>query len=393
MTALILLILVGPAIVTVAFTIQMAAGLRRQKVANDRLCGAVRTVVVMPANNEAFIIGATLTRLLPELEGWAKLLIVADNCSDETAAIGRSFGVEVIERASALERGKGYALAFAQDYLRADPPAAVIIFDADCVSDRASLLRLSKQAVDSGRPSQAIYLMRPDPTAPPLVQVSSFAFMIKNLIRQRGLQRLADQVHLTGTGMAFEWALFEAAPLASGNIIEDVELGRELARRGHPPMLVEDATVWSAPASVAGTLIQRRRWEGGFLALARQQAPNALYGALRDRNWRTLVVAIDLLIPPLSLLAMIDLVALLSAGALTLAMNAPLWPLILTGCICMAAVAQIVRAWRKEGQDLISGQTLMRLPIYVLWKIPLYLNLMRARPSGWVRPGRPQNDR
>ena len=47
-----------------------------------------------------------------------------------------------------------------------------------------------------------------------MVQLSSFAFLVKNLVRQRGLQRIAGKVHLTGTGMALPWRLFDQADLA-----------------------------------------------------------------------------------------------------------------------------------------------------------------------------------
>ena len=81
------------------------------------------------------------------------------------------------------------------------------------------------------------------------MQVSNFAFMIRNLVRQRGLQRLAGRVHLTGTGMAFPWTLFADADLGGGSIVEDLNLGMSLAANGHPPILVEGATVWSPAAS------------------------------------------------------------------------------------------------------------------------------------------------
>ena len=100
--------------------------------------------------------------------------------------------------------------------------------------------------------------------------------MIKNLVRQRALQRLAGRAHLTGTGMALPWPIFEQANLGGSNIVEDLALGLELAERSAPPMLVEEATVWSPAASAGGTLVQRRRWEGGFLATMLKTAPGAL---------------------------------------------------------------------------------------------------------------------
>jgi hypothetical protein len=137
-------------------------------------------------------------------------------------------------------------------------------------------------AKDSGRPAQAVNLLAPDLAASPLVQLSTFAFMIKNLIRQRGLQRLAGRAHLTGTGMALPWNLFASANLGGSNIVEDLALGLELADRATAPKLVSRATVWSPAASESGTLVQRSRWEGGYLATALKTAPAALGGACAE---------------------------------------------------------------------------------------------------------------
>ena len=70
------------------------------------------------------------------------------------------------------------------------------------------------------------------------MQISNFAFMIKNLVRQRGLERLAGRVHLTGSGMAFPWSTFAEANLGGANIVEDLALGIKLAEGGGGPMLV-----------------------------------------------------------------------------------------------------------------------------------------------------------
>ena len=152
----------------------------------------------------------------------------------------------------------------------------MIVLDADCRIDDQSLRALVGCVVRTGRPCQAINLLAADLKVGPLVQISSFAFMVKNLVRQRALQRLTDRAHLTGTGMALPWPVFETANLGGSNIVEDLALGLELADRAAPPMLVEGATVWSPAASAGGTLTQRRRWEGGFLSTMLKTAPAAL---------------------------------------------------------------------------------------------------------------------
>jgi hypothetical protein len=45
-------------------------------------------------------------------------------------------------------------------------------------------------------------------------------------------------------------------------------------------------------------------------------------------------------------------------------------------------------AWAREGRIAISGATLLRIPLYLLWKLPVYLKLVRGKQSEWVRTER-----
>jgi cellulose synthase/poly-beta-1,6-N-acetylglucosamine synthase-like glycosyltransferase len=221
-----------------------------------------------------------------------------------------------------------------------------------------------------------------------MVQISNLAFMIKNLVRQRGLQRLADRAHLTGTGMALPWAIFERADLGAANIVEDLALGLDLANRARPPLFVEQATVWSPPASQSGTLVQRRRWEGGYLATSLKRAPAALLRSAARMDLRGIAAALDLSVPPLALLLMLNAVAFVLGAILAMA-NGMLWPLIVQVVVVALTVAALASAWLREGRRFASGATLLRLPLYVLWKLPIYLGLARrGAPKEWLRSGR-----
>lgn len=388
MILFVLAVLALPLMMTTVFLVEIIAGLPTISSPRVAELAGQRVTLLMPAHDEAQILDAIIDRLSPELDGWARLVVVADNCIDDTAVIARGRGADVVERQDLTRRGKGFALDHGRAHLRADPPDVVIVFDADCASDRASLQVLAASALAWHRPCQAIYLIEPLPAAAPLVQLSNFAFMIKNLVRQRGLQRLAGRVHLVGTGMAFPWALFDCAPLATANIVEDVELGLALDRAGTPPQLVPGAITWSEPSSAEGTLIQRTRWEGGFLALARSKAPPAIGRAVRSIDPRALVAALDLCVPPLTLLAFVDGVALALAAVLTLLLHAHWWPVLLFVAVLVCTLALIGVAWAREGRRFISATTLLRIPLYMLWKIPLYLGIARGKPAEWLRPGR-----
>lgn len=388
-TFFIAVLLLLPTVITTFFVVEVVAGLPRGR--SGRLPGGrrVRTVVVIPAHDEEAVLGATLSRLRAALPNGAEIMVVADNCTDRTAAIARAADVRVTERHDPDRRGKGFALDHARQALATEPPEVVLVVDADCTIDEASLVALTENAAASGRAAQAINLLRPAPDGPPMVQVSTFAFMLKNVVRQRGLQRLAGRVHLTGTGMALPWAHFAAADLATSSIVEDIRLGFELAERGVAPALVEDAFIWSSPSTESGTLTQRRRWEGGFLDMARRTAPGAMVRAARRLDPRGMAAALDLCVPPLALLGLVNVALLLLTAGLTALAGAAWWPVGAFALVLLAMALAVLVAWAREGRTFLPARALIRLPLYMLWKVPLYLGLTRrGTPSEWLRTGR-----
>jgi cellulose synthase/poly-beta-1,6-N-acetylglucosamine synthase-like glycosyltransferase len=388
-TLAVALILCPLALLTLCFGIELIAGVRpigRRQVGSARDAAAV---IVIPAHDEELIIGATLEALRHVADNWIRILVVADNCEDGTAKIATNMGVEVVERIDHARRGKGFALDFARQHLRADPPAIVVIIDADCTAAPGSIERLVAACAMSGRPCQASYVQTPARAGPPALQLSTFAFYIKNVVRQRALQRLAGRVHLLGTGMAFPWALFEQVELATANIVEDLEIGLQLANAGYPPLAVEEAIVSSDPAAQADTLEQRRRWEGGYLASAARWVPRMVVRSLGRGDLGGLWAAIDLLIPPLALLVTLDVAALLAAALLHAFVDGALWPLLALAAALVFAGIALTIAWAAGGSRYVTLGGLARIPVYLLWKLPLYAGLARkGSPKEWVRTRR-----
>jgi len=377
-------------VVDLFFAVELAAGLARgRSTASTNSTGDV--VIVIPAHNEAAVIAETLAKLREALSEGMRMLVVADNCSDDTAALARSAGAEVIERTDAERRGKGFALAFARDWLTVRSPASVIVLDADCRIDGDSLLNLARGSQRDGRAIQAVNLLAAEAGARPMVQISTFAFLIKNLVRQRGLQRLAGRVHLTGTGMCLPWQAFAQADLATASIVEDLRLGLELAEAGSPPRLAENAFVWSPHAPAEQTLGQRSRWEGGFLATMRTTAPGLLARGLQYRSPGTFLAGLDLLIPPLALFAMINAAALtitILCGAIGLTTWAPAIALLAVGLL---PTFFLLLSWWREGRATLSAGALLRIPLYAAWKLPMYAGLVRkGAPAEWNRTARAQ---
>src|SRR5450631_4065374 len=107
------------AVPTVVFAVEICAASflarRRQAPPMSQRRGTV--AVLIPAHDETKGILATLNDIKPQLRPTDRLLVVADNCSDDTAAVAASGGAEVTVRLEPTKIGKGYALDWGLNYL------------------------------------------------------------------------------------------------------------------------------------------------------------------------------------------------------------------------------------------------------------------------------------
>ncbi|MCL6730127.1 glycosyltransferase family 2 protein [Sphingomonas hankyongi] len=343
--------------------------------------------VLVPAHDEALGIEETVAAIRAELRPDDHLLVVADNCSDDTANLARRSGACVVERDDANHRGKGFALAFGRDELADVQPAVVIVIDADCRPAAGTLKTLASVAASRQAATQCLNLIERTVGSSPLVAISSFAFLVKNLVRQRGLARLGAPGILQGTGMAFPWPLFASVPLATGDIVEDLNMGQALLREGKDIVWTEAGQVTSMPASQKATMTQRTRWEHGFLSSAIVNAPALLRAAVEQRRLALVISALDLFVPPIALLVMVLIIGSAAAAAFGIAAG-DFAPFAIITVSLGAIVFAVLLAWFAEGRKIVSLKALLAAPLYIVWKLPIYLKLLGARQKGWVRTAR-----
>lgn len=375
------------ALIDAAFVLETGLGLRNDSSTPPPRCDKT-VVVIVPAHDEERTLAASGAGLARLLGSRTRVLLVADNCTDGTASVARALGLEVVERHDAVRRGKGYALAFGRNQIAASPPDVVVVLDADCEIDPDGLARLTDAVLASDRAAQAAYLFRPAPTAPPVVQISNFAFFVKNRIRQRGIRRLGGAAILTGSGMAFPWRDYAALDLATGNVVEDLAIGIGLIDLGKAAQYFDGATVRSDCSSDDGSSTQRARWEGGFLAMARRHAIGLVGSGIARRDWHRFWMGVHLLVPPLSMLiaANVGMALLLAIVAVLGASAVPL--LVSVGLLALLGSA-VVLAWVGEGQTHLHGDAARKLPKYLVWKVSMYARLLTGRQRvAWTRTER-----
>ena len=345
------------------------------------------SVILMPAHNEEKVIGDTLARLkglLPQV----RVLVVADNCTDATADIARSLGAWVVERTSADLRGKGYALQYGLEQLRAQAPEVVMVLDADCSTTPADMHRLAFACARMAVPVQGIYLMHAPEGAAIGGKVAEFAWLVKTMVRPLGWRAWGGTCQLMGSGFALPWHIAQTLNLASGHIVEDMKLTMDLAARRLAPVFVGTSKVTSVfPTAVAAQSTQRRRWEHGHLGMIVSEVPRALLKAALTANRQLAAVALDLLVPPLSLLVL--LLAGLSLLALVQAVGWGLsWAVWLVWLLAAALGCAVLLAWSTWGRAVLTARELASIPGFVWRKLGVYTGFLWRRERQWTRTDR-----
>jgi cellulose synthase/poly-beta-1,6-N-acetylglucosamine synthase-like glycosyltransferase len=350
---------------------------------------SLRVAVLIPAHNEESGIAHTLTTLMPTLPNQARVLVIADNCTDNTATIAVAHGAEVIERSDARARGKGYALNCGLKALAVDPPEVVVFLDADCQVSSNLVAALAAEAHQTGRPVQGLNLCDPDPNGDAMQAVSALAFRFKNYVRTLGLSRLAGFNYLTGTGMALPWRLASTHSISGTNVVEDMQWGIDLALAGYRPIFLPEASVRSPlPQLRRAATTQRTRWEHGHLKTLSTQSPRLVTLAFTHRRLDLLLLAIDLAIPPLSLLVLMLLALQTIATAAALvgltSWMAPGFLAAGVACLFLAVSA----GWWRYCRKVIPAWALISAPFYAASKLPIYARYVYNQQQEWVRTDR-----
>jgi len=348
---------------------------------------------IVPAHNESAGIAATVRSLLgvDYPSSLFEVVVVADNCEDDTAQQARAAGAIVLERNDKERRGKGYALLLAFSSLP-ETVDAVVVVDADTLIS-PNLLRAFAARRDLGAVAmQADYAVR-NPDSGWRTRLIAIAFGAFHIVRSRARERLRLSCGLRGNGMCFSKAILAEVPHEAFSIVEDVEYGLRLGEAGHRVHYVDEAHVYGEMVSTgAAAGSQRRRWEEGRKELVRRNGWRLLIRGVKTRNRVLFDLAADLLVPPLSRIAIASVLGTCAAAALGFLTGGFAISLVLFGVSLLAVALYVLRGWSVSGTGLRGLVDLGIAPVYVIWKATLRLRKVTQPTSTWVRTKREQSD-
>ncbi len=225
-----------------------------------------RLAVLVPAHDEELTLAATLdsVRACHYRADRLRVLVVADNCSDDTAEVARRAGAEALVRTDPDRRGKGYALELGLAELLAGGADGVIVLDADCDLPAGALHQFAAELTAGTEVVQAARVPRSSTGA--AAAAAAAGSWIENAV-SAGRCRARLPVALRGSGMLLSRAVLERVPWRAYGLVEDAEYGRLLVRAGVRVKFRADIAVrGEVPADTATLAKQRARWRAALFS-------------------------------------------------------------------------------------------------------------------------------
>jgi cellulose synthase/poly-beta-1,6-N-acetylglucosamine synthase-like glycosyltransferase len=355
-----------------------------------------RFLVMIPAHDEESGIANTVRscRALDYPPHLVEVLVIADNCSDQTAEVARREGATVVERFDETKRSKGFAIEYLIERLkesgRFDQLDALVLVDADTVAD-TGLLRSFADAVRSGdRWAQCFYSVA-NPDASWRTRLMTYAFTIFNGVTPLGLNVLGQSVGFRGNGMCLTTEGLRRVPWSSYGLVEDMEFSWQVRLAGEKITFRPETTVRGLMLSQGGKAAadQRQRWEHGRREIARR-IPRAVLRSAHMSLIDKLACLLEVTMPTMMVLLLL-MVVLIPANAVALLVAQPgpvasfLW--LMSGLMPLAILMTMVAPFLRFKLPWSYTLALAYVPVYASWKLILAL---RPRPSRWVRTVREQ---
>lgn len=351
-----------------------------------------RFAILIPAHNEATVIEAALANItgIDYPSGLFTPIVIADNCTDETAMLAQRAGAVVYERRDNEQQAKGFALRWMIERLLAENAAydAYVIVDADSQLSPTFLHRMAETLAAGAQVAQGQYRVHNGDDGW-TAGLRAVAFALFNHLRPLGRSYLGWSAGLKGNGMCFRREVFAKLGWESYSLAEDAEYHLRLIDAGIRVVYVPEAIVSTEmPTSLRQAQSQQTRWERGRIDLIRACFGPLLRGFMRDGDLARLDVAMEIILPPLSLVAGLTSLYVVLAAVLAW------WPgIMLASALSVALGIHIVIGAGLARLSRRAYFSLLRAPLFIAWKCWIYLAalggaVLRRGGKAWVRTER-----
>ncbi len=249
-----------------------------------------RFAIVVAAHNEEKVVKGVIDSLykLHYPKELYDIMVICDNCTDDTAKIVRENNAIAFERSNNKRIGKGHALAwmFEKIYKMDTAYDAIVVLDADNIVSKNFLSYMNDRLCKGHKIMQG-YLdtKNPDDSWITLSYAISYWYMAR--IWQLSRYRLGLANALGGTGMCFEIETLKKLRWDAISLTEDLEFTMKAVLHDIRPVWVHQAKVYDEkPLTFEASWNQRLRWMQGHWDVAFRYTKPLFKKFVVDRDLR-----------------------------------------------------------------------------------------------------------
>jgi cellulose synthase/poly-beta-1,6-N-acetylglucosamine synthase-like glycosyltransferase len=271
-----------------------------------------RFAIFIPAHNEEIVIGNIVENLkqMNYPKDSYDMYVIADNCTDGTAAYAKEAGASVLERYDDKLRGKGHALQWAFEkvlYNEKNEYDAAVIFDADNLVSRNFLKEMNNKLCAGQKVVQG-YIDSKNPYDSWITTSYSIAFWTSNRLFQSARSFLGMSCEIGGTGFCMDVQVLKQIGWQATCLVEDLEFTMKLMLNNIRVGWAQDAIVYDEkPLTLASSWNQRRRWMQGFADVCSRYFLKLIIKGVKERNGALIDCAIYTLQPYILLIGAVML--------------------------------------------------------------------------------------
>jgi biofilm PGA synthesis N-glycosyltransferase PgaC len=358
-----------------------------------RTRGVAKILVLVPAHNEADAIGHTLQALLKQTRPADRIVVLADNCTDDTAQIARGFrGVTVMvtvgntdRKVGALIQGwrrwqAGYDFVAGVDADTMLAPDCLRYLEADLAAQPNAGGVMARYSFDQrlGTTFAARMLIR--------LQRLEFASWTADILRKKRTYVLGGQASLFRADALRAVALQSPtqAPWNPASQVEDMLLTGDLRAMRYETPVSTRARAYAGPMITVRSLYsQRRKWDEGMIRLLTTNGVNRWTVSLWRQQFSLLSNG----------LTRLGFAFMLTAALLV---HQFVWDWIWAippGVAVLLNLRQAVRVPHRTPADLFAAVTLVPVELYLMLRVVCATAswatvLSGMKGDGWARQAR-----
>jgi len=349
-----------------------------------------RFAVIIPAHNEELF----LSRILQSINNQDyprtlfKSIVIADNCTDQTAEVATSNGALALRRENLQHFGKGYAIKFALESIDMNQYDAIFIIDADSVVRNDLLVQLDT-ALRRGQAVIQCYNGVANPDQSWFTRLLDVSRTIGNEIYHPSKQKLGLSSYLMGNGMCFSSEILSKYGWSAFSVGEDWEYYAKLIQAGEIIAFANKARVYhQESSSLKQATSQRMRWSSGRFDVAWKYGINLICKGVVERNIRIIDASLPLIFPNPSLGINITIIGLIISIFLSITLGQhdfTFWFSSLALIQLLIFLIGILYTRNKWNNFL----ALFIAPLFLIWKMGIDLfSAMGMGKKRWIRTER-----